>query len=709
MHSPKRPTNLVRAVRSHWAALLAPPYLVALALLRKEVPTGPLFAAGTAGGFLALLAVAAWNILKRSREGRPPDREGILVWAAVAALEIHSLVPAVASSRVVPGALFFLFGLQLSPVLSVPAAAACIAWLAAMNPLSVNLMAETLSTTALGALAVTAGALMRRRTMGSSPDANPVRDAIARSRSMVLPWEEPVSGGHKEEEGGMEETALLRRELELRDGVRRALEGLLPLAGASHAAYLAPSNAPGIQSHSGILVSLGKPDPMEFAVPDTYVPVREATVFARPFIEEGAGAARYSPWDRAEGIPPTGVAAVPVLREGVVEGVLMAIREQEGRWREPVLPLLELSAFFIGRDIDRIRTLHRGERYLLREDWYHQMVRKMAQIRPSESGGESDDLRSRRERVYAEATSQVRRQIPASRVLLIATADGGRKGRVAWEETEEGAGSRDRTEPLEDSYVGWVIRTGSQRIFSESPGPRRPPGVLPVSWQVAGERSFLLLPVGAPGGFHGAVVCAHPSMHMFQRRHADLVRDIAEVLQLGISHVEHLEILTRDAATDGLTGLPNRRAFLGRLAEDLARLDGRHPCAVVMLDIDHFKRVNDTYGHPFGDEVLRRIAGVLGKAVRKGDSAGRYGGEEFALYLHMADPEQAREVAERFRRMIRQTRFLHEGREVVVTASLGVACAPAHGTDAEELIRRADEALYLSKNRGRDRVTIYPG
>jgi diguanylate cyclase (GGDEF)-like protein len=187
------------------------------------------------------------------------------------------------------------------------------------------------------------------------------------------------------------------------------------------------------------------------------------------------------------------------------------------------------------------------------------------------------------------------------------------------------------------------------------------------------------------------------------------VRDIAEVLQLGISHVEHLEALTLRATTDGLTGLANRKAFLARVDEDLARLDGRHPCALVMLDIDHFKRINDTYGHPFGDEVLRRVAGILGKAVRKGDTAGRYGGEEFVLYLHMADPEQAREVAERFRRMIRQARFLQEGREVVVTASLGVACTPAHGKSAEDLLKRADEALYLSKNRGRDRVTVYPG
>jgi len=211
------------------------------------------------------------------------------------------------------------------------------------------------------------------------------------------------------------------------------------------------------------------------------------------------------------------------------------------------------------------------------------------------------------------------------------------------------------------------------------------------------------------GGFRGAVVCCHGEERRFNRQHAEIARDITEVMQLGLSHVGHLEMLTKRAETDGLTGLANRKSFLRRLEEELERLDGRHPLAVVMTDIDHFKRINDTYGHPFGDEVLRRVSAVLGKAVRRGDFVGRYGGEEFILFLPMADPVKAVEGADRLRRMIRQTKFSHEGKEVVVTASFGLSCAPGHGNRPEELIKKADEALYLSKQRGRDRVTLYPG
>jgi len=371
---------------------------------------------------------------------------------------------------------------------------------------------------------------------------------------------------------------------------------------------------------------------------------------------------------------------------------------------------MELAGHFVGRDIERMRALHQGDRYYLREKWYHGMVRKMAEVGTDRDPVTGKDVRSRREMVYAETAEQVLRQVDADRVLLVESGEDPRKGRVVWALSSTGGGpGPEGYEPFGDSYVGWVIRTGTQRIFPGASGPPRSQGVLPESWEREGERSFLVLPVKGSVGFRGALVCAHPQEKRFRKEHAEIAREITTVMQLGLSHVERIESLTKKADTDGLTGLSNRKAFLEQLAVDLARLDGRHPCGLVMLDIDHFKRVNDTYGHPFGDEVLRGVASVLGKGVRKGDTAGRYGGEEFVLYLHMANTERAREGAERFRRMIRQIRFAHKGKEIAVTASFGVACAPHHGNGVEELLKHADEALYLSKQRGRDRVTVYPG
>jgi diguanylate cyclase (GGDEF)-like protein len=689
------------------AGLSAPVYLLAILLLRERIPEGvPSLVAFAIGPLVAAYFLVAY-LLDRKRDDRVPDLLSLLIWGTAAAMEIHAFVPQVARTGVLPAALFFGVALKFPPTLSIPAILCIDAWLAAVpGPIE----REIIYTSAMALAAGGAGVAVRGKYRKSGGGVYDVQEVIARSRALVLPWEDSGNGGLPAGGEMTEESSLLRRQEELKEGIREALDRLLGLTGASHVAYLARSASPGSVLHEGILLSRGSPVSREISLPDTYIPLREATVFMKPFLEVGAGARRYSPWKSGPGSAPAGVAAVPVFREAVVEGVLLAIREEEGPWRDTVIPAMELAGHFVGRDIGRMRELHQGDRYYLREEWYHNMVRKMAEAGtegdPEACGGD----RSRREMVYGETAEQVRRQVDADRVLLVESGEDPGNGRVAWATSPGGSGpGSEKIEPLGDSYVGWVIRTGTHRIFPGTAAPPRNQGVLPGSWAREGERSFLVLPVEGKVGFRGALVCAHPQEKRFRKEHVEIARDITRVMQLGLSHVERLESLTKKAATDGLTGLSNRKAFLERLAVDLSRLDGRHPCGVVMLDIDHFKRVNDTYGHPFGDVVLRGVASVLGKGVRKGDAAGRYGGEEFVLYLHMADTERAREGAERFRRRIRQIRFAHEGKEIAVTASFGVACAPHHGIGVEELLKHADEALYLSKQRGRDRVTVYPG
>jgi diguanylate cyclase (GGDEF)-like protein len=216
-----------------------------------------------------------------------------------------------------------------------------------------------------------------------------------------------------------------------------------------------------------------------------------------------------------------------------------------------------------------------------------------------------------------------------------------------------------------------------------------------------------MVPVPSLGGFKGVMVCESREGREFEAQDVESVKDILVIMRMGISHALYLEDLEKQAENDGLTGLLNRKTFQARLTSVLSRLDGRYPCAVAMLDIDHFKRINDSYGHPAGDEVLRKISSVIRKTVRKVDMAGRYGGEEFVLYLHDTDETRAFQVAERLRMMIRQTGFVFNGKEIGVTASLGVSCYPAHGGGSEELLKHADVALYASKQAGRDRTTVY--
>jgi two-component system, cell cycle response regulator len=161
----------------------------------------------------------------------------------------------------------------------------------------------------------------------------------------------------------------------------------------------------------------------------------------------------------------------------------------------------------------------------------------------------------------------------------------------------------------------------------------------------------------------------------------------------------------RLAATDSLTGLMNRRAFMEAMDRERSRVV-RHalPLSLLMLDVDYFKRVNDTHGHDAGDAVLRGIAAVLKKIARKSDFVSRWGGEEFVVALAQTAEAGGRIAAERVRRAIAETPFkLPNGESLQATASVGLASATAQ-MNLEELVGRADRALYAAKARGRNRV-----
>jgi len=159
--------------------------------------------------------------------------------------------------------------------------------------------------------------------------------------------------------------------------------------------------------------------------------------------------------------------------------------------------------------------------------------------------------------------------------------------------------------------------------------------------------------------------------------------------------------------TDSLTGLYNRHHLMETLAGEVARCR-RHNRAFTLLimDIDHFKSYNDTYGHLAGDEVLRRTGVLLKESIRSCDYAARYGGEEFILILPETEAEGGVETAERIRNQIAEKDMGADGDPLKVTISAGVASFPRDGDDPHSLIKRADAALYEAKRRGRNRVVL---
>jgi diguanylate cyclase (GGDEF)-like protein/PAS domain S-box-containing protein len=170
------------------------------------------------------------------------------------------------------------------------------------------------------------------------------------------------------------------------------------------------------------------------------------------------------------------------------------------------------------------------------------------------------------------------------------------------------------------------------------------------------------------------------------------------------------EALIALANTDALTGVANRRHFLERLKAELGRV-GRHAtqASLLMIDLDHFKRVNDTYGHATGDEVLRNLAALARQTLRQSDVIGRVGGEEFAALLPDDDAASAVQTAERLRKALETHPVVTaDGAKVTVTASIGVTRLRAGDQKPEAPLGRADEAMYQAKNEGRNRVVLHP-
>jgi diguanylate cyclase (GGDEF)-like protein len=169
------------------------------------------------------------------------------------------------------------------------------------------------------------------------------------------------------------------------------------------------------------------------------------------------------------------------------------------------------------------------------------------------------------------------------------------------------------------------------------------------------------------------------------------------------------EDLRKSSLTDALTGLHNRRYLNERLEEECAKSDRYgHELCLMMVDLDHFKGVNDRFGHPVGDRALIQLAKILSSAVRSTDMVARFGGEEFCIVLTGTPEEMAFETADRIRKMVEDEVFLPEADDRDVTMSAGVTSYRKVGGGMDNLLKVADEALYEAKQSGRNKVILKP-
>lgn len=259
-------------------------------------------------------------------------------------------------------------------------------------------------------------------------------------------------------------------------------------------------------------------------------------------------------------------------------------------------------------------------------------------------------------------------------------------------------GLRDAESVATSTWVAAAVRTGRQQVIVPTDGDD-----VVID---PGFRQVLICPVVCKDLPSGFVVLA--TGRNFDEDGENLVEVLVRGLGLGLSNAGARDSLKRMAALDSLTGVYNRRLGLDRLHEEFVQtVRNRASLGVLMFDVDHFKRINDEYGHVVGDRVLKAIADVARGSMREGDVLYRYGGDEFGGVLPAAIAEDVLIIGERLRRAVEDSDLVEGDGAVRVTVSVGgAACVAAEVKGEDALLRSADEALYRAKESGRNRTEI---
>ncbi len=249
----------------------------------------------------------------------------------------------------------------------------------------------------------------------------------------------------------------------------------------------------------------------------------------------------------------------------------------------------------------------------------------------------------------------------------------------------------------------WALRTGHPHLVVAGDT------TAPCAHAAGVQNTYLCIPVSAQGEALGILhFQATDEQPTLADSELSLKTTFAGQVGLSVANIRLREALRTQSIRDPLTGLHNRRYLTEMLDRETRRaIRSEQSLGVLMMDLDHFKKFNDTYGHDAGDTVLRETAAFLGKSVRAEDIVCRFGGEEFVVILPAADLKATQARGERIRSKLREQAVLHQGQSLgMITISVGVAVLPQHGTSPKDLLEAADAALYRAKREGRDRVAV---
>jgi diguanylate cyclase (GGDEF)-like protein len=262
--------------------------------------------------------------------------------------------------------------------------------------------------------------------------------------------------------------------------------------------------------------------------------------------------------------------------------------------------------------------------------------------------------------------------------------------------------------PLAGSLLGWIVENRQELCFTDLDQRAQKLPVFPDGMLKTEFKSFIGIPFLSQDACMGVFTIAMRAPGAITAYQHQTLNIIANQVAVNISNARFHQMMERMATTDGLTGLTNHRSFQEKADQAFERAQRYpEPISLLLFDIDHFKKINDSHGHPVGDAVLKKIGKLLNETVRVVDVAARYGGEEFVALLVNTDLKGASQMAERIRASIEKSKFLLNGQRIPVTVSVGYAVFPEDAKEKSGLIEMADQALYAAKDGGRNQCRAY--
>jgi diguanylate cyclase (GGDEF)-like protein len=391
--------------------------------------------------------------------------------------------------------------------------------------------------------------------------------------------------------------------------------------------------------------------------------------------------------------------AVPIVEgSGLVRGVLVADRLENTPFDEQDERLLQVIAGEVLRAIEVERVMSYIRRSRDEKDRFFRAIEELNRA------GSPDQ-------VFLAVLESARQVAPLEfcAVTLVSEQNGARAHRIVRMTgvTSAGRALEGQTFTDNNGLVANVVRYGA-------PLPGRDAGamdrqiIFDDDTQIRGLQSLKIFPLVAGDRILGTLVTGSRKKAAFDSDELRMLEVIAIQAAQAVLRAQLYEAMEKMATTDGLTGLFNHRTFQGRFDEQLATARRySRKLSFILTDIDHFKSVNDTYGHPTGDMVLKGVAKILKEQARDTDIVARYGGEEFAIIMPETDVKGAHAIAERIRERILKEVFQTEQGPLKVTLSLGVATFPDVAAEKHQLIDLADQCLYYAKRHGRNQsVTV---